>query len=533
MSIRSRRAAALACATATVTALLVAVPGTAGSVGVQADGPVIPGWQEAAPDAVDVGKVLAPGIEHFRYQENPVTDPAHPRYGMPRREFSVLRIDPAKGSLRIESSTGKAAGSAEIVRDQLNANTKNLPIAGINGSYFMPEGLRKSDPAGTEESVQSFGATVRDGVLLGAACHGASRSSLVLQHGIPYITTVRTKLALKEKLPEGATATPEEMVLDDVNRNPGVPLACKREEGDGEKVDFVHSAGKKELAAFQDPTELVLFNDQYGLKTPARNLIEDPKITADDDEGFEVLIAADGTLSRPQGWTAQRGGKVVPKGQYVLQAVGKERVDWLKARLASGVKFDVEQTMTDTFGNRPLPLDESVDVVSGGADLFDDGVAQVPSVYVTTTNTDPEKSVELTDPLTGAKVRAALDEAKQPVFSSCARAVKTVGKISCQDSRTVVGVDDQGRTLFATLTGPRDEADEAVFAGGFLVELNAPLTAFGVMDAVNLDGGGSTMMLLRDSDHPQNYQRHTGLTDATHREVFDTVYVGFGGQLLG
>lgn len=529
MRTRSRRAA-LACATAATTALLLAIPGAASSAD---SAPVLPGWAVAAPDALDTNKVLAPGVEHFRYQENAVTDPAHARYGLPRRELNILRIDPAKGSLRIESTTGRKAGTAEIVRDQLNANTGNLPIAGINGSYFMPEGVRAGDPEGTLESVQSFGATARDGVLLGAACQTTSaRRSLVLQHGIPYITLVRTELSATTHLASAEGGVVGSMVIDDVNRNPGVALACPREAGDGPKAVFTHPEGK-EIAAYQDATEFVLFNDRYGLKTPRPNLMSDAAITADDHPGYEVLIAEDGSLSRPAEWGAERGGKTVPQGQHILQAVGEQPSAWLKDMLDKGGKLTVQQKMFDTFGNREIPLDESVDVISGGHRLFGNGTNEAPSIY----KIDEANGTLVTDPVTGEQVKAEMvkqpDGKMVPVFTSCARQDPTGAKIYCQDSRTVVGVDNEGRTLFATITGPRDESDPAIYGGGFFAEITRPLEKFGVMDAINLDGGGSTMMLIRDSAHEHDYQRHTGLTDPKHRPVFDSVYVGLGGELLG
>ncbi len=153
--------------TALATALLVApLPGPSAAVATTATPPLTT-WE--AITGTDTNEILAPGVEHFRYQEA-APPPGDLRHGKPRRELNVLRIDPAKGALRIESSYGRAAGDAEIVRDQLNAN-KNLPVAGINGSFFSPEGRHAQAAVGEEESVQSYGATVRDGVLLGAACN--------------------------------------------------------------------------------------------------------------------------------------------------------------------------------------------------------------------------------------------------------------------------------------------------------------------------------------------------------------------------
>ncbi|MFF5453927.1 phosphodiester glycosidase family protein [Streptomyces sp. NPDC012950] len=514
------RRTALAGVTALATALLaVTLPGPHTAVATTA-APPLAGW-EAITDA-DGNKILAPGVEHFRYRET-TPPPGDLRHGKPRRELNVLRIDPAKGALRIESSYGRAAGDAEIVRDQLNRN-KNLPVAGINGSFFSPEGRHAQAAAGEEESVQSYGATVRDGVLLGAACNPdkASRRSLVLQYGIPYITEVSTSMAVtSDRAP--AAGGPVRQVVDDVNRNPGGALACPRDETDGvgdkdpndpndaEGRKYTDSEGRS-MTAYQDPTEFVLFNDRYGMKTPKPDL--NPAIGSDNSAGFEVVIEPDGALTRPPTWSTVRGGKDVPKGKHVLQVVGTQPTAWLKEMYAAGAKLTLEQKVTDTFDGRDIPLDESVDIVSGGHRLIMNGVNKFPG------NRDGQGNP-----------------------TSCARLVSQGEQIICKDSRTVVGVDDRGRTVLATLTGPRDEnpvtgeADIAVYDGGFFADVTRPLAELGVMDAINLDGGGSTTLLIRQknddpADTAANYRRYSGLTDLKHRPVFDTVYVGLGGGLV-
>ncbi|WP_121828584.1 phosphodiester glycosidase family protein [Streptomyces sp. S1] len=361
-------------------------------------------------------------------------------------------------------------------------------------------------------------------LLLGAACNPdkASRRSLVLQYGIPYITEVSTSMAVtSDRAP--AAGGPVRQVVDDVNRNPGGALACPRDGTDGvgdkdpddpddaEGRKYTDSEGRS-MTAYQDPTEFVLFNDRYGMKTPEPDL--NPAIGSDNSEGFEVVIEPDGSLTRPSTWSTGRGGKDVPKGKHVLQVVGTQPTAWLKEMYAAGAELTLEQKVTDTFDGRDIPLDKSVDIVSGGHRLIMNGVNKFPG------NRDAQGNP-----------------------TSCARLVSQGEQIICKDSRTVVGVDDQGRTVLATLTGPRDEnpvtgeADIAVYDGGFFADVTKPLTQLGVMDAINLDGGGSTTLLIRQknddpADTAANYRRYSGLTDLKHRPVFDTVYVGLGGELV-
>ncbi|MBT2452836.1 phosphodiester glycosidase family protein [Streptomyces sp. ISL-43] len=509
------RRGALATATALTSVLLLVTPG-ASSVSAAATAPDVTGWTPLDTQY----QQLDPGVELFRYKE---TSPSPLRAGKPR-ELNVLRIDPAVSAVRIESTYGRKAGESEIVRDQLNQYAQ-LPLAGINASYFTNEGQHAERPT-TPETVQSFGATARDGVLLGAACEPtkSARRSLVLQHGIPYVADLATALSVTSSVPPsgGGSALHK---IDDINRNPGGAMTCPRDVEDGvadmkekdlkdgvedgfeqvmvdgklEKVPvtlgltYEDSHGKT-VTVHQDPQEIILFNDRYGMPTPTPGM--NPKIGSDNQAGFEVQVEEDGTLTRPADWTS-RGGHLVPQGKHILQAIGVEPTAWLQGMFDAKAKLTIDQKVTDLADNRNIPLDESVDILSGGARLMDDGVPYAPG--------------------------------------SCGRTVGSGSDVICKDSRTTLGVDDQGRTVFVTVTGTRDEPADpaealATYDGAFFSEVTSVFKDLKVMDAINLDGGGSTMLLTRDPSNPNNYTRQTGLTDQKHRPVFDSVYVGVGGE---
>ncbi|MFD9303175.1 phosphodiester glycosidase family protein [Streptomyces sp. NPDC060048] len=518
-----RRRGALAAATTLTSVLLLVTPG-ASSVSAAVNVPTVTGWTPL--DAQH--QQLDPGVDLFRYKE---TSPSPLRAGKPR-ELNVMRIDPAISAVRIESTYGKKAGESEIVRDQLNQYAQ-LPLAGINASYFMREGEHAAQPA-TPETIQSFGVTARDGVLLGAACDPTTtaRRSVILQHGIPYVTRLSTTLSVTSSVvPSGGSAS---HTIDDINRNPGGALACPRDDEDGvadgavdgdRGISYTDAHGK-EMTVFQDPQEIVLFNDRYGMPTPTPGM--NPKIGSDNQAGFEVLVDADGTLTRPADWTT-RGGHLVPQGKQILQAIGTEPTAWLQGMFDTKAKLTIDQKVTDLADNRDIPLDESVDILSGGTRLMDDGRNGAPAIYAK--NADGSTKVE----------------DGKPVLTSCGRVVKkegadpaaelTANDIICKDARTTLGIDDQGRTVIVTITGTRDEPEDpagalATFDGSFLSEVTAVFTQLKVMDAINLDGGGSTMLLTRDPSNPNNYTRQTGLTDQKHRPVFDSVYVGVGGEAI-
>ncbi|MGW1767870.1 phosphodiester glycosidase family protein [Streptomyces sp. NPDC002073] len=506
-----RRGLAAAVATALSATLLLATPGATSAAG-EPDSPDLAalGWTTLTAES----KVLAPGVELFRYQEAaPNAHRAHPR------ELSIVRMDPAKGALRLESTYGLKAGVSETVRTMLD-KLPNDPIAGANGSYFANEGT----PGVTPDTIQTFGIAARDGELTGANCTtdiANPRNGVVLQYGMPYFAPLEAVITVSSNVDEAKRPYGEETQrIDDVNRNPGGALGCSRDADDkAGKVGPYLDGHNKSISAFTDPTEFVLFNDTYKVPTPKRDV--NKHIAADDQPGYEVRLDAAGKIIEG---SAERGGRTVNRGEYILQAIGDHQADWLAQQHKAGATLTVTQKVLDhSFDEkgvtREIPLDESVDILSGGARLVEGG----ENIY------------------------AAKKGTVEYAWGSCARLYDVNGKDKevatfaeraatdfCRDSRTVLGVDDQGRTLIATLTGPR-----GAYApdGGFLPEIAVPLKSFGVMDAVNLDGGGSTT-LLTDSDRtregaPADWTRQNGLTDGpapgTERDVNDAVYIGDGG----
>ncbi|SEC15004.1 phosphodiester glycosidase family protein [Streptomyces sp. TLI_105] len=453
-------------------------------------------------------RLLAPGVEYFRYKEtSPIAQRTYPR------ELNVVRIDPAKGALRIESTFGRKAGTGETVREMVAAMPET-PLAAINGGYFMNEGTPDTTDA-VPETVQTFGATVRDGEVMGASCVlDRNRQSVVLQYGVPYVTQLETDISVTSSLTEEQGRPYGEVTqrVDDVNRNPGGALGCPRDADDtaGELGPYKDAYGK-DLAAYTDPTEFVLFNYSYKTTTPKPDV--NKNITADDQAGYEVVL--DSTTGAIVEGGPGRGGRTVGKGQYVLQAIGDHQADWLRQQQQKKATLTVTQKLWDHRFEadgikREIPLDETVDVVDGGSLLMRDGVNKYGSTGAT-------------GYAHGSCARLYDENGLSKELTAATPQAKTD---FCRDSRTALGVDDQGRTLLVTLSGPRDQYYPD---GGFLAEVTEPLKALGVMDALNQDGGGSSTMLLGNGTRPVN-----GLTDGpapgVERRVYDSIYVGIGGS---
>ncbi|MET9954372.1 phosphodiester glycosidase family protein [Streptomyces sp. NPDC006339] len=500
---RPRRRGSVAAALTLSAGLLVASPGATSATTQEPS--LLDAWVES-------GRfTLAAGVTYVRYTERAVTEGR-----VAKRELNVVVADPALGATRLESTVGGAAARAETVGGQLAAVRPERPLAGINGSFFAPEPPHKG-------SIVFGGTAVRDGQVNGTGCLNGNQA-VVLQHGLPYISKLRATVTLQAVDASGAVVA--ERLLDDVNRDPGRGVGCVRGVGDVRKdLAYDPSDPADKTTVFVDGDEIVAFNDSYNLPTPPAGRDSHAEVTTDDDPGYEVTVDSRGLFTLPTGtggqWTEGRGGKNVANGGFVLQAVGAEAKRWLQDNLTTGRTLRLQQEVVDLeFPDHHIALDESVDIVSGLAHrLLDDGV---PATRSDTCARPYDR--------TGAKREGD----------------PQVGD-HCRDSRTALGVDVKGRTVMATITGRRDvldaqggvlhptsTLDTTGVDGAFLPEFAEilRLPELGVIDAVNLDGGGSTTLYTLD-------KRQTGMTDIAEqpdgtyrrveRPVADAVYLTRGG----
>ncbi|MFD8209843.1 phosphodiester glycosidase family protein [Streptomyces sp. NPDC059695] len=396
------------------------------------------------------------------------------------RILQIVEIDPTAGALTLESTVGASDGAAEKVIDQLaqvSAPTRH-PYAGVNGGLFQLE------PAGSGADIpvhSSVSAT--DGVLHSSSCWtgGKGSTGAVIQYGTPYITKLRTDLKLIG--PSGETVR-----IDDFNRTPGRPTHCARD-----AEDTLVSA---KPYVYTDPDEIVVFTDDYGLPVPRPGT--DPKVVATTDAGFEVAIDAHGVVTKVR---EGRGGTVVPAGGRIIQGIGTG-AQWLRDRLAVDDRVTIDQKLHDVTLDRDIPLDDSVDVVSSFHQLLRNGA--IPT----------ELPQSCSEERTGRNGTTQI----------------------CIDSRTALGTNVYGRPVLATLSGETTEDGvykEANEDGAYLRDFATLLSDpdLGIIDAINLDGGGSTTLVTRTATGPVvNTPPTDRLSGAfVHRKVADSVYTGVGG----
>ncbi|WP_329459782.1 phosphodiester glycosidase family protein [Streptomyces sp. NBC_01497] len=241
-----------------------------------------------------------------------------------------------------------------------------------------------------------------------------------------------------------------------INRVPGTVRDCGR------------PGGTPSTRPWQDVTchetdDLVLFTPEFGAALPK-------------GAGSQAVLDSSGRVVS----AGARGGSV-PAGGSVLQGIGGA-ADWLSAHATPGRRVAVDESVKDASGHRVV-LGKGDSIVSAAPTLVRNGRVSIDAA--TEGTVDPQ---DLSFGYAWANTR-------QP--------------------RTMAGIDARGRLILATVDGRRAGGSE----GFTLQEAAAFMRSLGAVQALNLDGGGSTAMAVDGA-----LVNHT--SDATgERAVGDTVQV--------
>jgi hypothetical protein len=159
-------------------------------------------------------------------------------------------------------------------------------------------------------------------------------------------------------------------------------------------------------------------------------------------------------------------GGSLPAGDSALQAIGAD-ASWLTAHVRPGQAVGVAEQVR-TANGAPVRLDRQTGIVSAAPILLRDG-------------------------------RTAIDAATEGVFDP--RDLFNYGFSAERHARTMAGVDRGGRLLLVTADGV-----PGVSEGLTLTEEADLMRSLGAIDAMNLDGGGSTSFVVggQTVNHPSD-----------------------------
>jgi exopolysaccharide biosynthesis protein len=228
----------------------------------------------------------------------------------------------------------------------------------------------------------------------------------------------------------------ETLALDGVNRVPGLIRNC------GGTDDDLPTSSPRHDFTCTDPDEVVLFTPRFAATSPA-------------GAGVEVVLDERGFVTEVR---AARGGPI-PAGGSTVQATGALAAE-LGALAVPGRRLHVRTDLVDEDGRRHV-LNRSTSIVNGGPELVRDG-----ELHVT----------------------AAADGFVRPAEPSF-----FYGFVHKRNPRTFAGVDADGRLVLVTADGRSTSS-----LGLSVLETALVAQGLGLTDALNLDGGGSTTMVVGD-----------------------------------
>lgn len=229
------------------------------------------------------------------------------------------------------------------------------------------------------------------------------------------------------------------LAADGLNRLPGLITNC------GNPGDSPLETPAHDLTC-TDADEIVIFTPAFGAPLPS-------------GPGFQARFAADGTLI-----TAGRSlGGPMPAEGFVVQATGAQADALAKAATGGATaSLDISLSSADTT----LSLAEGDYLVNGGPTLVAAGVAMADGPTPEGWSPDMIGETDRNSFFNGWFVR--------------------------RNPRTAAGVTADGWLLLVTVDGRRPEHS----LGASIPEMGTLLLALGARDAINLDGGGSTAMVI-------------------------------------
>lgn len=242
---------------------------------------------------------------------------------------------------------------------------------------------------------------------------------------------------------------------DGFNRTPGKNFNC------GNPFDIETSLALHDVVC-TDPNEIIVFTQDFGSKT-------------DIGTGVEVLLNEQGVVQKIN----LTRGLDLPKGYSSIQATGNN-VDWIIKNIQLGHTLKVNTRLVNQDTQKDLNINEQTYAVNGGPTLLMNGAFPSGKQII--------QEGWGYDNIVGVPT----------TYNNANRAYFINDWYLRRNPHAIVGKTQDGTLLFVTVDGraPR-------YSAGLSVPETAQLMKFlGAVDAMKLDGGGSTMMTINGI--PQN-----------------------------
>ncbi|MDO6711848.1 phosphodiester glycosidase family protein [Aliiglaciecola sp. 2_MG-2023] len=409
---------------------------------------------EQAPDGSDLGKLVTIG------QFNTLADaqimqqqlaaiglqmrPSHSTQrsgGMGKQEISILKLVPSQYTGTLTSSLAKQQITG--VEKVSEIAKKNLAVAAVNGGFFAfnsSQGII-GDVAGL---------AVIDGILVSEAVAG--RPALLINNqpslSVEILNNVQSQISL--------TVEDKNFYVDGINRLSGKIFNC----GFGHpKVVAIHDF------VCHKSNEIIVYNHYFG------NL---HAVLSNREFHFFVDQNNSVYFNRPDMSTS------LPVGHRLVVASG-DSVSQLEKFVSTKTKVVINQQVTSDSGE--LTLRKGMYVINGGPTLLVDGKQPISQRRSQGWGVTPVKggtaAIDHRD-----DISEALPENNRINFYQ--------NWVLKRHPRTAVGVTNTGDVYVVVVYG----RDPFKSIGASITEMSELMLELGVQKAINLDGGGSSVMVV-------------------------------------
>jgi hypothetical protein len=252
------------------------------------------------------------------------------------------------------------------------------------------------------------------------------------------------------------SAGPRSARILGINRLPGSAEDCG-------VAGFTPTSAPRQNTLCTGTNDLVLFTPQFGAPLPTATSATAIQVVLDPQDRVVSLGVPGGTL---------------PAGDSAIQAIGAQAA-WTSTNVHVGARLAIDEQIRNAAGAR-VALTPTTSIASAGPMLLRDG-------------------------------HSAIDAVDEGVLDP--RDLNDYTFSAYRHARTLVGVDAGGRLILGTADGV-----VGVSEGLTLSEEAALMRSLGAVDAMNLDGGGSTEFAV-------NSQLVNDASSSPLRPVGDTVEV--------
>ncbi|MGR3765721.1 phosphodiester glycosidase family protein [Rossellomorea sp. NS-SX7] len=205
-------------------------------------------------------------------------------------------------------------------------------------------------------------------------------------------------------------------------------------------IDDTETNQPKHDVTCTDSEEIIEYNAYFGDATPK-------------GEGFEVVLNASGEVVE----TYSQRGHNIPESGIVLSATG-DRAEWLKHNVSKGETLTITQNIT--ADGKQMKTSSNLDIIGGAPQLLDEGKIDI--------------------------------QAKEEGFAWSNDFYYHFAQY--RHPRSFAGIKENGNILLVTVEGRNPE--ESI--GVSFLESAQILQSLGAIKGLNLDGGGSSAMVVDD-----------------------------------